>query len=120
MRAATLIAAALLSTALPALAANREVTLRQEVKLQGNVIPAGVYTLRWKDDGGSGVEVTVLSGRNVVARATGSKVELDKASPHDAVVFHLDENGARELSRILSAGRRDAIRFDTTWTAKTE
>jgi hypothetical protein len=120
MKTATLLVAALLSTALPAFAANREVTLRQEVKLQGNVIPAGVYTLRWKDDGASGIEVTVLSGRNVVARATGAKVVLDKASLHDAVVFQLDGEGGRELSRIVSAGRRDAIRFDTTWTAKSE
>ena len=62
----------------------REVTLRHDVKLQGNVIPAGVYTLHWEDDGAPGVEVIVRSGRNVVARATGSKVVLDKAATHDA------------------------------------
>src|SRR5262245_13096545 len=50
MRVAILLAAAVLS-AVPALAAQREVHLRQDVKLQGSVIPAGIYTLRWKDDG---------------------------------------------------------------------
>jgi len=119
MRVATLLAAALLSAA-PALAAHREVRLSHDVKLQGNVIPAGEYTLQWKDEGAPGIEVKVLSGRNVVARATGTKVVLDKAALHDAVVFHLDGEGGRELSRIVSAGRRDAIRFETTVTARTE
>ena len=119
MRVATLLAAAVLS-AVPVLAAHREVHLRQDVKLQGSVIPAGTYTLRWKDEGASEIEVNVFSGRNVVARATGTRVVLDKAAPQDAVVFQLDGQGGRELSRILSAGRRDAIRFETTWTAKSE
>ena len=119
MRVATLLAAALLSAA-PALAAHREVRLSHDVKLQGNVIPAGEYTLRWEDEGVPGIEVTVLSGRNVVARATGTKVVLDKAALQDAVVFHLDGEGGREFSRIVSAGRRDAIRFETTVTAKKE
>src|SRR4029078_7715500 len=105
MRVATLLAAALLSAA-PALAAHREVRLNHDVRLQGNVIPAGEYTLQWKDEGAPGIEVKVLSGRNVVARATGTKVWLDKAALHDAVVFQLDGDGGRELSRIVSAGRR--------------
>ena len=119
MRVTTLLAAALLSAA-PALAAHREVRLSHDVKLQGNVIPAGEYTLQWKDEGAPGIEVKVLSGRNVVARATGTKVVLDKAALQDAIVFQLDGEGGREFSRIVSAGRRDAIKFDTTWTAKTE
>jgi len=112
-------AVALLSV-FPALAGHREVRLNQEVKLQGAVIPAGIYTLRWKDDGTAAVEVSVLSGRNVVARATGAKVSLDRASHYDAVVFQLDGSGGRELSRIVTAGRKDAIGFQTTWTAKSE
>jgi len=119
MRVATLLAAALLS-AVPALAAHREVRLNHDVKLQGNVIPAGIYTLQWTDEGAPGFEVTVRSGRNVVARATGTKVVLDRAASQDAVVFQLDGQGGRELSRIVSAGRRDAIRFETAITAKTE
>src|SRR5262245_9355358 len=59
MRVAILLAAAVLAAA-PALAAHREVHLRQDVKLQGSVIPAGVYTLRWKDDGASEIEVRVF------------------------------------------------------------
>jgi hypothetical protein len=114
-----LVAATFLST-LPALAGNREIRLRQEVKLQGNVIPAGIYTLRWKDDGAEAIELTVLSGRNVVARATGTRLPLPQASLHDAVVFQLGSDGERELSRILTAGRKDAIRFETTWTARSE
>jgi hypothetical protein len=109
-----------LVSAFPALAGNREVRLRQEVKLQGSVIPAGIYTLRWRDDGADVVELTVLSGKNVVARATGTRVSLDQAAYHDAVVFQLGADGERELSRILTAGRKDAIGFETTWTAKSE
>ena len=116
MKVAALLAAALLSV--PALAAHREVRLGQDVKLQGHVIPAGIYSLQWKDDGSDGIEVTVLSGKNVVAKATGAKVALDKAAHYDAVVFQLDGDGARELSRILTAGRKDAIAFTTTWTAR--
>jgi len=119
MRVAILLITAVLST-VPALAAQREVHLRQDVKLQGSVIPAGIYTLRWKDDGASEIEVRVFSGRNVVARATGTRVVLDLAARQDAVVFQLDGQGGRELSRILSAGRRDAIRFETTWTANSK
>jgi hypothetical protein len=118
MKSAAMLAAALLSVS-SAFAAHREVRLAQEVKLQGNVIPAGIYTLQWKDEG-AGVDVKVLSGKNVVARATGTRVPLEQASPYDAVVFQLDGEGARELSRILSAGRKEAIRFETTWTAKAE
>ena len=44
MRVATLLAAAVLS-AVPVLAAHREVHLRQDVKLQGSVIPAGILPL---------------------------------------------------------------------------
>jgi hypothetical protein len=119
MRIAALLAAALLSVP-SALAAHREVRLGHDVKFQGHVIPAGIYSLQWKDDGSDGVEVTVLSGKNVVARATGTKVPLDQASHYDAVVFQLDGNGARELSRILTAGRKDAIGFTTTVAAKAE
>lgn len=112
------IAAAGLLAVSPAIAGSREVRLSQDVKLQGTVIPAGTYTLRWKDDGADAVELTVRSGRNVVARATGTRVGLPAASRYDALVLQLGDGGQRELSRIVTAGRKDAIGFDTTWTAK--
>jgi hypothetical protein len=115
--AVALAAAGLVATS-PALAGSREVRLSHDVTLQGTVIPAGTYTLKWKDDGSDAVELTVRSGRNVVARATGARVALPVPARYDAVVLERAENGARELSRIVTAGRRDAIGFDTTLTAR--
>src|SRR5262245_5646629 len=103
--------AALLVTAAPfAASSRRELVVRQEVILDGQPIPAGSYELKWKDGGAPDqLEVTVHRGTKTVVRASGKRVQLDRPSDNDSLVYQTAEDGSSNLVEIRFAGSRMAI-----------
>jgi hypothetical protein len=93
-----------------ALAGSREVDLDRVTGFGGTLLVPGAYTLVWKDGGdGADLEVTIRSGKKVLASAPGRRVQLDRPAADDAIVYRMDGNGTRSISRILFASRKEAI-----------
>jgi len=112
--------AAVLVTAAPlAASSRRELVVRQEIVLDGQPIPAGSYDLKWKDSGDPGqVHVTVHRGTKVVVQASGKRVQLDRPSDNDSLVYATGEDGSSNLVEIRFAGSRTAIEVSQTAVAR--
>ena len=93
-----------------ALAGSREVDVDRVTGFGGTLLVPGTYTLVWKDGGDRALlEVTIRSGKKVLASAPGRRVQLDRPAADDAIVYRTDGNGTRRISRILFAARKEAI-----------
>jgi hypothetical protein len=116
-----LLAVGFLTLFAPALvfaAGDRELKVEDATVLEGTSIPPGQYTLRWKGNGPGEYEVTVEARKKVVARATGTRVDLEKPSPYEALIYREAEDGSRHLVEIRFAGESEAIRIETTTEAR--
>ena len=107
---AVIAAACLVLSIVPAEAAHaRQIQVVSGTKLGGTELPAGAFTLRWKQNGSDAVEVTITKGATVLARATGSLQVRDAVHPSDSVAYQSDGNGGREIAEIRFAGKREVI-----------
>src|SRR5262245_56649000 len=115
-RVPLLIAGLALAVALIALPASandwREVRFGAAVALEGKVVPAGSYTLRWKTDGAGDVRVTVANGGHALGSVTGRWTELEAPAEADSVAFRVDGDGRREIVEIRFGGTSRVIRID--------
>jgi hypothetical protein len=111
--AAGLALAATLST-LPALRAAewREVLFGADVTVDGKVVPAGSYTLKWRTDDGGEVRITVTNGRQVVGGVSGRWADLETTPEVDSVAYRVDGDGRREMVEIRFGGKSRVIRID--------
>jgi len=99
--------AALLATS--AFAANKTTLQVQEpINVSGTKLAPGDYKVQWEGNGPS-VEMSILKGKNVVAKVPARVVELPSAAPSDAAVVHRNEDGSRSLSEIRISGKKYAL-----------
>jgi len=115
-RALSLVAGLTLAATLsapPAPAAEwREVRFGADVALDGRVVPAGSYTLKWKTDDAGEVRITVTSGRQVVGGVSGRWADLETPPEVDSVAYRVDGDGRREIVEIRFGGKSRVIRID--------
>jgi len=106
---AVLTFALLLSTSLLA-ATSGSMKLTQPVQLNGTQIKPGDYKVTWE---GTGPEVTVsvLKGKEVVAKATAHLKELDKNGASDATVLQKNSDGSTSLNGIRFGGKKVTLEF---------
>ena len=100
--------ALLLSTSLFA-ASSGSLHLTQPVQLSGTEIKPGDYKVTWEGTG-SDVNVSILKGRDVVAKAPAHIRDLGSKFNSDAAVVQKHE-GAASLTGIRFAGKAFAIEF---------
>lgn len=101
-----LAAATLLATS--AFAANKaSMRLQEPVNVSGKQLTPGGYTVSWEGSG-PGVELSILKGKNVVAKVPAKVVDLPKASAHSAIVTR-NSGGAAELTEIQFGGKKFAL-----------
>ena len=99
--------ALLLATA--AFAANKgSLSVREPVKVAGTQLKAGNYKLAWEGTG-QNVELSIMQGKNVVAKTQARMVDLNNASPSDAAVLVKDSDGSKSLSQIRFGGKKYAL-----------
>ena len=88
----------------------REVRLEKSAVFDGEVLPAGLYSLSWgMNRDRERVEVRLYEGRRMLASATGRLVERDAPSAYDSIAFSRARTGDRELAEIRFAGTASVI-----------
>jgi hypothetical protein len=96
----------LASSAFAATKANLE--LSSSATISGTTLNAGDYKLEW-DGTGPNVEVSVLKGKNVLAKVQGKLVDLDKPAAGDSVVFTTGANGSNTVAAVRFNGKKYAL-----------
>ena len=120
VRATAFVLAALLVTAAPfAASSRRDLTVRDEIVVDGQPVPKGSYALKWKENGTEGrYAVTVHRGTKVVVQATGRTIQLDQPSTNDSFIYEKGEDGSSNLVEIRFAGSKTAIEVEQSAVAK--
>src|SRR5258708_23160347 len=96
--------ALLVSTSLFA-ASSGSMRLTEPVQLNGTQLKPGDYKVTWE---GTGPEVTVsvLKGKEVVAKSSAHLKELDKNGTSDATVLQKKADGTTSLNGIRFGGKK--------------
>jgi hypothetical protein len=76
--------------------------------VNGTKLKAGDYKLQWEGTGPN-VELSIIQGKNVVAKAPARVVDLTKASDNSAAVVKNNEDGTSSLSGVRFQGKKIAL-----------
>jgi hypothetical protein len=82
--------------------------LQSAASINGTQLKAGDYKLQW-DGTGPNVEVSILKGKNVVAKTSAKLVNLPAPAANDASVIKKNDNGSDSLSGIRFEGKKYAL-----------
>jgi hypothetical protein len=98
-------AALLLASSAFAAATKASLELTNPVTVNGTTLQPGEYKVQWEGDGPN-VEVSILQGKNVVAKAPAHVVELQTVAADDAAVTRKTDNGPNSLTGIRFHGKK--------------
>ena len=101
--------ALLMSTSLFA-ASSGSMSLTKAVQLNGTQIKPGDYKVTWEGTG-SDVTVTVMKGKDVIAKAPAHVKELDKSFGANATLLQKNADGSTGLTGIRFGGKKIALEF---------
>jgi hypothetical protein len=110
MKFATISKSLMLSLALllasSAFAAEKaSLTLTHPATVNGTTLNAGEYKLQW-DGTGPNVEVSIVKGKNVVAKVPAKIVELGSAPQNNAAVMRVNSDGTSTLAGARFEGKK--------------
>ena len=101
--------AVLLATS--AFAANKgSLQVQEPISVNGQQLAPGDYKVQW-DGSGPNVELSILHGKKVVAKAPAHMVDLPAPSPSDAAVTLKQDSGPNSLAGIRFQGKKYALDF---------
>ena len=103
-----LLGSALLLASSAFAATKAQLHLQSPTTINGTQLKAGDYKLQW-DGTGPNVEVSILQGKNVVAKTSAKVVDLPSPSANDAAVVKKNDNGSSSLSGIRFEGKKYAL-----------
>jgi|SRR5579864_891338 hypothetical protein len=96
----------LASSAFAATKAN--LTLNHPTTVSGVKLKPGDYKLEW-DGSGPEVQVSIVQGKNVVAKVPAKLVDLNANSQTDASVIKNNDDGTATLAGVRFAGKKYAL-----------
>jgi len=96
----------LASSAFAATKANLQ--LSNPVIVNGTTLKAGDYKVQWEGSGPN-VELSILQGKNVLAKVPAHLVELQSAASNDAAVTRQNASGPNSLAGIHFQGKKTAL-----------
>jgi hypothetical protein len=96
----------LASSAFAGTKANLEIS--KAVTVNGTTLKPGDYKVQW-EGAGPNVELSILKGKNVVAKVPARVVELPTAANGDAAVTRTNGNGDNTLAGLRFEGRKIAL-----------
>jgi len=92
-----------------ALAASKgSLQLSNPTVVNGTKLKPGDYKIQW-DGSGPSVEVSIMQGKNVVAKVPAKVVNLDSAAANDAAVTQKNSDGTSNLAGIRFQGKKFAL-----------
>jgi hypothetical protein len=89
-------------------ATKASLSLNNPVVVNGTTLKAGDYKLEW-DGSGPDVEVNIMQGKTVVAKAPAHVVNLDTVAQNSAAVTHKSDDGTSTLAGVRFAGKKFAL-----------
>jgi hypothetical protein len=94
-----------ISLAASALAAEKgSLHVSSTLKVAGEQLAAGDYTLGWIGSGPS-VDLTIMQGKRLVTTVPATMALLNDPPSNDAIVITIGVDGTRWLSQIMLSGR---------------
>lgn len=89
-------------------ASKASLTLNHDTTVNGTKLKAGDYKLQW-DGSGPDVEVSIVQGKNVVAKVPAKLVDLNSNAANDAAVIKNNGDGSSTLAGVRFAGKKYAL-----------
>jgi hypothetical protein len=83
-------------------------TLLNPATVNGTKLKAGEYKLQW-EGAGPGVEVSIMQGKNVLAKVQGKLVDLNSPAQNNAAVIQKGEDGSSTLAGARFEGKKYAL-----------
>jgi hypothetical protein len=93
--------------AVSAFAGDGRLVLNQDATLNGTVVKAGEYKVKWDEAG----NVSVLKGRTVVATGTGKVAWSKQKNDRNAAVMLRQDDGTRKLIEFQFAGKKEVLQL---------
>jgi len=87
---------------------SRTVALSHDAVVHGTTLPAGQYTIQWKDHT-SGATVEFTRGKKVVLTTEGKLEDRRHKFDRNAVVYATGSDGINTISEIRLAGSSDVL-----------
>jgi hypothetical protein len=87
--------------------------LNSTVNVNGTELKPGDYKIQWEGSGPN-VELSILQGKNVVAKVPAHVVELDRPASYDAAVTRQNGSGASSLAGVRFQGKKTALDLGET------
>jgi len=84
--------------------------LNNPVTVNGTQLKPGDYKVQWEGSGPN-VELSILKGKNVVAKVPAHVVELQMPASNDAAVTRLNSDGPNSLTGVRFQGKKTALEF---------
>jgi hypothetical protein len=102
----TLVLGAALILASSAFAASKaSLSISNPVNVNGTTLKPGDYKLQW-EGAGPDVELSIMQGKNVVAKAPAHLVNLDNVAENSAAVTRKSGDGTTSLAGVRFAGKK--------------
>ncbi len=79
--------------------------LTSPVTVNGTMLKAGDYRVEW-DGAGPNVELSIIHGKNVVAKVPAHVVTLEKPAAHDAALTQKNGSGPDTLAGVRFEGKK--------------
>jgi hypothetical protein len=89
-------------------ATKASLSLQSSTTVNGTSLKAGDYKLVW-DGTGPNVEVSIMQGKNVVAKVPGKLVDLNSPALNSAAVVTMNGDGTSTLSGVRFEGKKIAL-----------
>jgi hypothetical protein len=94
------------SSAFAATKANLQ--LSNPVMVNGTKLKAGDYKVQWEGAAGN-VELSIMQGKNVLAKVPAHVIELQTPAANDAAVTRKNESGPNTLAGVRFQGKKLAL-----------
>jgi hypothetical protein len=82
--------------------------LNNPVTVNGTTLKAGDYKVQWEGSGPN-VELSILHGKDVVAKVPARVIELQAPAASDAAVTRKNDSGPNTLAGLRFEGKRFAL-----------
>ncbi len=94
-------------------ASKANLTLNHPTTVNGTKLKAGDYKLEW-DGSGPDVQLSIVQGKNVLAKVPAKIVELSNNAQNDAAVLKANDDGTTTLQEARFAGKKFSIKLGET------
>jgi len=91
-------------------ASKANLTLNHPTTVNGTQLKAGDYKLEW-DGSGPDVQLSIVQGKNVIAKVPAKVVELNSNASNDAAVLKANGDGTTTLTEARFAGKKFSLKI---------